>query len=741
MDSIPNIEKELAEQFILFTNRNIFLTGRAGTGKTTLLQDILAKTKKKTVVVAPTGVAAINAGGMTIHSMFQFPTKSFIPSNDITDRELFINRSELVTVQKIRKERRRLLAELELLVIDEISMVRADLLDAIDFTLRRIRKNQNPFGEVQLLVIGDLFQLAPVVRDFIWPTLNRYYKTPFFFSSIAWKYSKALTIELKTIYRQEDETFISILNNIRNGVKKEEDIKRLNENFDHKLKANETITLTTHNRKANAINQTELTRIDSPEISLKAKVTGQFNESSYPTNEKIILKKGAQVMFIRNHMDGLYYNGKIGTVESKTNEGIYVRCEGDASAIMVEPIEWKNTRYRLNEASNEIEPEDIGAFEQYPLKLAWAVTVHKSQGLTFDHAIVDLEDTFAPGQLYVALSRCKSLEGLTLSSMIRPENIIVDSRVSAYYENSSPPDNVNDILEEAKREFEDINLRQCFNLQKLIDHLEAWEDGISEIDLPEKANVLQLAKQLKKKAIALQGVAVSFEKQLYNLMHTDDQSEMIRSILDRGEKGINYFTEEVHEKIIKPLDDHRRKYMVKPRTRKYIMGLRDLISHHWIYVTRLYNLEYRDNKLFTDVPKFKRIVLFNPDKSKDSKKPKREKGETQRITLEMWNEGKSILEIAKERSLVLGTIKSHMSKWIKEGKVSIEKLMDMEKVKTAWKCIEDNPDKSSAELRGIIPFNIDYSELAMVRNWAYFTGLDGKKEEEKNGKGDENDGK
>ena len=730
MDKTANFEKDLAEQFILFTNRNVFLTGRAGTGKTTLLHDILAKSNKKSVVVAPTGVAAINAGGMTIHSMFQLPTKSFIPSNDITDRELFINRGELVTVQKIRKERRRLLQEIELLIIDEISMVRADLLDAIDFTLRRLRKNQNPFGGVQLLVIGDLFQLAPVVREYIWPTLNRYYKTPFFFSSIAWNHSNALTIELKKIYRQDDEIFISILNNIRNGVKSEADINRLNENFNHKTKANETITLTTHNRKANAINETELTRIDSPEMTLTAKVTGQFNESSYPTNEKIVLKKGAQVMFIRNHSEGLYFNGKIGTVESKTNEGIYVQCEGDDSPILVETIEWKNTRYKLNEASNEIEPEDVGAFEQYPLKLAWAVTVHKSQGLTFDQAIVDLEHTFAPGQLYVALSRCRSLDGLTLSSMIKPNNIIIDSRVSAYYESSVPPENVQDILRNAKQEYEDINLRKCFNLEKIIDHLESWEDGLLAIDLPEKANVVMLASQLKKKALALQTIANTFEKQLYGLINEPDQEKMMSSIQDRCEKGINYFTEEVHEKLIKPLDDHRRQYMVKSKMRRYITGVKDLISHIWVYINNLYAVEYRDEKLYTPEPKYKRVVFFNPDKNKGRKKPKREKGETHRITLELWNEGRSVLEIAKERNLVIGTIKSHMSKWIKEGKVAIDKLMDMEKVKTAWKCIEDNPDKSSSEIREIIPFNIDYSELAMVRNWAYFTGLDGEKEKD-----------
>ena len=322
METPRNIERELAEEFILYTDSNIFLAGRAGTGKTTLLQEVLLKTKKKSVIVAPTGVAAINAGGMTIHSMFQLPTKSFIPSNDVIDRDFFINRNQLVSVQKIRKERRRLLQEIELLVIDEISMVRADLLDAVDFTLRRLRKNQQPFGGVQLLVIGDLFQLAPVVKESVWPGLNRYYKTPFFFSSIAWKHSNAITIELKTIYRQEDDEFINILNNIRNGIKNKEDIDRLNENFDHKLRADETITLTTHNKKAEAINQTELTRLESPPIKLKAKITGQFNESSYPTKETITLKEGAQVMFIRNHSDGLHYNGKIGTVQSSIDEGL-----------------------------------------------------------------------------------------------------------------------------------------------------------------------------------------------------------------------------------------------------------------------------------------------------------------------------------------------------------------------------------------------------------------------------------
>lgn len=719
MNQEINIERDLAEKFILYTDRNVFLTGKAGTGKTTLLQDILDKTSKKTAVVAPTGVAAINAGGMTIHSMFQLPTKSFTPNNEIVDQELFVNRINLAILQKIRKERKRLLQELELLIIDEISMVRADLLDAIDFTLRRMRRNQEPFGGVQLFVIGDLYQLAPVVRDYIWPTLNKYYETPFFFSSIAWQHSNALTFELNKIYRQQDETFINILNNIRNGVKSAEDINRLNENFNHKFESSESITLTTHNRKADAINQTELNRLDTDKFELEAKVKGQFNESSYPTNEKIVLKKGAQVMFLRNHSEGIYYNGKIGVVQGKTEEGVKVFCKGDHETILVEPIEWKNTRYKLNEASGEIEPEDVGSFEQYPLKLAWAVTVHKSQGLTFDKAIVDLEDTFAPGQLYVALSRCRSLEGLTLSSMIQEKNIIVDQRVKEYYHQSTIPENADELLVKAKNDFKDKKLRKSFDFIKLNDHLLSWEEDVKAGELPEKTTVLKMIRALKKKGLDMQKIALSFENQLHSLMISEEANT--EQIIERCQKGIQYFTNEVHTLMITTMEDHRRAYKIKPRTRKYIREVEGLISHFWKYTETLYGLTFRDIKLHPEEPKYKRIVLFNPDKKKD--KPKREKGETQKITLEMWEEGKTVEEICKLRSLKTGTIQTHMSHWIKLGKVDIASFMDMKKVDAVWKMIQENPDKSSAELRELYPSSLEYSELTMVRNWAFAKGF------------------
>ena len=721
-DNDINKERSLAEQFILYTDRSVFLTGKAGTGKTTLLQEILTKTKKNTAVVAPTGVAAINAGGMTIHSMFQLPTKSFVPNSDPVNQELFANRTTLVTVQKIRRERRRLFQELDLLIIDEISMVRADLLDAIDFTLRRIRKKPYPFGGVQLLVIGDLYQLAPVVKDNVWPTLARHYTTPYFFSSIAWQETQALTIELQKIYRQDDERFINILNNIRNGVRNDEDIQALNDKFDHKKDAAEIITLTTHNRKANAINQTELTRLSAKDFTVDAKVKGIFNESAYPTNEKIILKKGAQVMFIRNHPEGLYFNGKIGTVQGHTSDSIKVFCKGDHETIDVEPIEWKNTRYQLNEVSGEIEPEEIGSFEQYPLKLAWAVTVHKSQGLTFDKAIVDLEDTFAPGQLYVALSRCRSLEGLTLSSMIRAENIIIDHKIKQYYTTASIPENAQSILAQAKDRYEDKQLRTSFHFDKIVDHIETWYEFVKDNDLPSKLDIVQRIKSLRTLATKLQGIGLGFDKQLYGLLAQEESD--LSQVRDRSRKAIDYFTTEVHDKMILPLEEHRKVFRVKKKIRKYIIELDNIINHLWLYVNDLYSLEYRGEKINDKEPQYKRVVLFD---EKAKKAPKRVKGETQMITLEMYQNKKTVEDIAKLRGLTVGTILGHMSKWIKEGKVEISEFMSQEKVDGVWKYMQGNPDKSSAEIREGVPYPLEYYELAMVRNWAHLHGYDKEK--------------
>ncbi len=715
ISTMENKERHLAEQFILYTDRNIFLTGKAGTGKTTLLHYIIENTKKKTAVVAPTGVAAINAGGMTIHSMFQLPITGFVPvAHTIVDPASFTTRSRLASTQKIRKERRQLLMELELLIIDEISMVRADLLDAIDFTLRRIRRNNAPFGGIQLLAIGDLYQLAPVVRPQAWSVLKEHYKSPFFFDSIAWRESNTHRIELKKVYRQEDDKFIGILNNIRNGVKNYADMERLNQNFSLKPTVKDAITLTTHNRKADRINQKELNKLKGKTHELEAKVTGTFSESSYPTSKKIVLKKGAQVMFIRNHSEGLYFNGKIGTVTGKKDDTVLVKCEGSDPPIEVEPIEWKNTRYNVNEDTKEVEKEDVGTFEQYPLKLAWAVTVHKSQGLTFDKAIVDLEDTFAPGQLYVALSRCRSLEGLTLVSMIKPRNVIVDNRIVQYHESSLLDANIQEILKTAIAEYENKLLQEAFDVNKLLSYAEMWEEALMESKIPQQADALVLFRDIFTKLEKIKDTADKFRRQLRTLILEEKTDSAIQeNIKDRASKAIHYFTTEVHDSVILKLQNHYKKYSPKPRTTRYLRDVAKVIKEHWAYIEALYKLQYRSTPLHPDKPKF----VNNKEAFTKSAKKKRVTGETYSITLDLFREEKTLEDIAKIRSMAVSTIQGHMSRWIKSGEVSLFELMEKNRAERIWNEMQNFLDLSFSEMKPKISFEVDYSELRWVQDY------------------------
>ena len=412
-----------AWEFVENTGTSIFLTGKAGTGKTTFLKTVVEKSKKRLIVVAPTGVAAINAGGVTIHSFFQLPLSPFVPGTQTKNKFDF------------GKEKRKIIASLDLLIIDEISMVRADLLDAIDNVLRRYKDRYQPFGGVQLLMIGDLQQLTPVVTPEDEIILKPYYDTPYFFGSKALKQISYVTIQLKTVYRQQDNLFISILNHIRNGQPTADDMQLLNQRYNPTFvpKAEDGyIRLTTHNNAANGYNNSELQRLSSESFSFNAQIEGNFPEYSYPTSPILTVKKGAQVMFIKNDPLGRYYNGRIGHVVSVDSDHIVVKCPDDSQNINVEPLEWENTHYKLNVETKEIESEVQGTFKQFPLKLAWAITIHKSQGLTFSHAIIDAVHSFAPGQVYVALSRCTSLEGLVLASPITPQAIINDEKVDNY---------------------------------------------------------------------------------------------------------------------------------------------------------------------------------------------------------------------------------------------------------------------------------------------------------------------
>lgn len=441
-----NEQLDLAWQFVERTGVNVFLTGKAGTGKTTFLRRLKERSPKRMVVVAPTGVAAINAGGVTIHSFFQFPLAPYIPGGSFNTKD---------EKYRFSKEKKNIIRTLDLLVIDEISMVRADLLDQIDAVLRLHKDRHRPFGGVQLLMIGDLSQLAPVVKDSEWTLLREYYRTPYFFGSHALQQTQHVTIELTHVYRQTDHTFINILNEVRENRLTPESLALLNsrvvesgkmmaegsrpEDNSHlssvnfPLDSDGTIRLTTHNATANRYNEERMDALKGVRFSFKAQVTGTFPESSYPAEEKLVLKKGCQVMFLKNDSQGSrYYNGKLGVISAIDAERISVRGIDDGEEIAVEPDVWTNARYVIDKETKEIREEIEGEFRQYPLRLAWAITVHKSQGLTFDRAVLDVNAAFAAGQVYVALSRCRSLEGLVLTAPLSPLSVKTDVLVTDY---------------------------------------------------------------------------------------------------------------------------------------------------------------------------------------------------------------------------------------------------------------------------------------------------------------------
>ena len=426
-----NFELDVARFIVEKTDVSLFLTGKAGTGKTTFLREVVRYTKKKCIVLAPTGIAAVNAGAMTIHSFFQFGLGPFVQGVIEPKSDFRINKSKLELVR-----------HLQLLIIDEVSMVRADLMDHIDVELRRIRRNSKPFGGVQLLMIGDLQQLPPIAHGGEDELLRQYYKTLYFFSSAALKSMKYSCIELKNVYRQTDRHFIDILNHARDCTLTSQDISDLNARYVPGFSPKPEdgyIRLMTHNRQVDYVNETELEKLDSKPYTFVAAVTGTFPEESYPTANSLTLKKGAQVMFIKNDPERRFINGTLGEVKSIDKNSIAVRLAESGMIIDVEPMEWQNIRYQFDEESKEISSKQIGRFKQYPLKAAWAITVHKSQGLTFDKAIIDVHAAFSPGQAYVALSRCRTLDGLVLSSPVSASVFMRDNAVDAYMNYISRP--------------------------------------------------------------------------------------------------------------------------------------------------------------------------------------------------------------------------------------------------------------------------------------------------------------
>jgi hypothetical protein len=456
--------QELIIKFIENTNRPIFLTGKAGTGKTTFLRYIRANIAKNLAVVAPTAVAAINAGGVTIHSFFQMPFGPQVPAasaqelNDLAPRQ-------------ISQEKDKVLKYLDLLIIDEISMVRADTLDYIDSVLRQAKGSNRPFGGVQLLMIGDLFQLPPVYEK-DWPVLKNFYTGPYFFDSLAFKKFPVLTFELTQVYRQKDPVFVEILNHIRNGYANNELLTGLNARFDANLSANwlkDYVTLSTHNKLVNEINQQRLGELDGEAFSFKAVITGDFPKEGYPAEEELVLKVGAQVMFIKNDSSGKkqYYNGRTGRITTIGQGSIRLSFLDDGTEFEVVPEVWQNVKYALSEADQKVNETNNGSFSQYPLRLAWAITIHKSQGLTFEKAIIDVDAAFAFGQAYVALSRCRTLEGMILKSPVRPENIRTDPEIIRFMQAAVAQNPDEQLLQTTIHSIEQEELSDIFDFSML----------------------------------------------------------------------------------------------------------------------------------------------------------------------------------------------------------------------------------------------------------------------------------
>lgn len=532
-----NPELDLANDLLKHTDTNLFLTGKAGTGKTTFLKQLRLHSPKRMVVVAPTGVAAINAGGVTIHSFFQLNFGPYVPGTPVNSKELF----------RFRKEKINIIRSLDLLVIDEISMVRADLLDSIDNVLRHFRRNQAPFGGVQLLMIGDIQQLAPVIKDEEWTLLQQSYATPYFFSSLALQRAPYACVELKTVYRQADGKFVDILNRIRENQADAETLKSLNTNYRPNFDPKDEegyIRLTTHNHQAHDLNKRELDGLRTKSHHFKAKITGNFPEYSYPTEADLELKEGAQVMFIKNDPSPAkqYYNGKIGRITKIEKEEITVVCNDDNEPITVTRDIWENIKYTLDPKTQELQESTDGTFEQIPLKTAWAITVHKSQGLTFDKAIIDAQASFTHGQVYVALSRCRSLDGLVLSSPITSDSIKRDTRVDEFNRSSEQRVPSTGALSLMKRNYYAKLLIEQFDFRPMAAHFLQLKRIVNESFWKRYPSIEKLFGEAETSINAeVRSVSEKFILQLSQILSQTADAENDPFLRERITKGADYF--------------------------------------------------------------------------------------------------------------------------------------------------------------------------------------------------------
>jgi DNA polymerase III delta prime subunit len=710
---------ELAAKFINYTSRHIFLTGKAGTGKTTFLRNLINQTHKKAVIVAPTGIAAINAAGVTIHSLFQLPFGTYLPkqpsSGDSHYNQQYNTPKTIIRHLQMNATKRKIFIDLELLIIDEVSMLRADLLDAMDMVLRYIRKNNDSFGGVQVLFIGDLHQLPPVVKTNEWQLLGEFYKSAFFFDALVLQQHPPVYIELEKIYRQADEVFIKLLNNLRNNAVTADDLALLKkfyrQDFRPNLKDN-YITLTTHNQKADALNKNSLDALKAETWSYKCEIEDDFSESSYPAEHVLQLKVGAQVMFIKNDPtpEKRFFNGKIAIVTDLQKDIIEVQTEGVKEKIKLEKFTWKNIRYTTDKVTNEIKEDVVGKFTQYPVKLAWAITVHKSQGLTFDKAIIDIGNAFAPGQIYVALSRLRSLDGLVLTSLISGSGMRQDPNVSLFSSRKQEHGVLGEQIKAESEHFLRNYLLRCFDLAPLdnfvYEHVHSYTKDMNK---SAKQKHYKWAQQLLKESTELKGNASKFMSQIIRL-YQDKSEAGLQLLLERTAAAENYFNP-ILQKM--SMNIFERMELVK-QDKQVVAFLTELLEMESLFYEQFKNVRKAtallratiSGKDFTkdDVTKLlnerdresriQKILLmpntldFSAKKAKASKL-KVEKADTKDLSLQLHREGKSIMEIAKERKLVVGTVEAHLAHFIATQEISPKDVIDNRKLNKILKAIKE----------------------------------------------------
>ncbi len=767
-DHIETEMAALAARFVNSTNRHVFLTGKAGTGKTTFLHKLAASTHKRYVILAPTGIAALNAGGVTIHSQFLLPFGAFVPERqlpaDITHGQ-FHDQDTLTRRHPLNNIRRNVLREVDLLIIDEVSMLRADVLDAIDFRMRAVRQNRyQSFGGAQVLLIGDLYQLPPVVKDEEWRVMQRYYASMHFFESHVLKQHGYAHIELDRIFRQQDAGFIHILNNLRNNTVTAGDVTTLNQHYRAEISAADSegvITLTTHNYKADELNQRALEALEGKAHHFEAATDGDFPESMYPVLERIALKEGAQVMFVKNDMEKAYFNGKLARVEEVSATGITVRMyegAGDKLSDTTYKLKretWENKRYVVNAATKEQEEQLLGTFEQYPIKLAWAITVHKSQGLTFSKAIIDVGQAFAPGQVYVALSRLRSLDGLLLRTRIDPSVVTSDRDVVAFTERGARQEPLPEQLKARQREYLQLLLGGTFDFGDLLRKIEYTQKDHPETAQFEDDTMKTALQILRDKLRAEEENTRKFRNQLMRLMFEDQRDELLARI----EKGGAYYNDLLQANM-RALFQHLAQVELLSKAKEYGNALKEIDGMLMKKIGTIGKVGYVTTCILsgTEVEKrpeverglaAKRAAMVgevrawaeeNRPKGRSGKKRKRRsaeedpasdtvepsggpasakapKGSTYETTYALVKEGFGIDEIASTRSMAKSTIEGHFARGITEGVLDIDALMPAEERDTIADWMQENPDKGLNDARANFGDHFSYGKLRMVQAW------------------------